>query len=172
MLALALMLGACQAPGPTRPTLAVRRTLERDQAALRGQLRDSGVAVLQAPDRVMVRVPAQLLFAADGTALNPAAAAARPLNAVAAALRADATVGARVAVYTDGIGGSAANQSLAQKRAEAVVAALTAAGVEASRLKADGAGAVAPLASDDTPEGRMQNRRVEISLLALGALAK
>ena len=52
---------------------------------------------------------------------------------------------------------------LSQARAEAVVQALTKShGVAATRLKAQGAGQIAPVASNRTEEGRAKNRRVEL----------
>ena len=64
--------------------------------------------------------------------------------------------------HTDGTGGAAHNQTLSEQRARAVVAYLTAAGIEAGRLQAAGFGASRPVASNDTELGRSQNRRVEL----------
>ncbi len=64
--------------------------------------------------------------------------------------------------HTDGEGAFDYNLSLSQRRAQAVVEALTAKGIEASRLTPAGAGMVAPVATNRTEEGRAKNRRVEI----------
>lgn len=65
--------------------------------------------------------------------------------------------------HTDGVGAASTNQSLSEKRAEAVRQYLVDTyGVDQSRLQAKGFGASKPAAGNDTPEGRQQNRRVEL----------
>jgi len=65
--------------------------------------------------------------------------------------------------HTDNIGTDADNLSLSQRRANAVLAAVTAAGVGPDRLTAVGFGESKPIASNDTLEGRARNRRVELA---------
>jgi OmpA-OmpF porin, OOP family len=65
--------------------------------------------------------------------------------------------------HTDNTGAAASNQTLSEKRAQAIVAYLTSTGgVGAARLVAKGLGASKPAATNDTSEGRQQNRRVEL----------
>ena len=65
--------------------------------------------------------------------------------------------------HTDSVGQIEANMKLSQARAEAVVQALTKShGVAATRLKAHGAGPIAPVVTNRTEEGRAKNRRVEL----------
>jgi len=65
--------------------------------------------------------------------------------------------------HTDTVGSLAANMDLSKRRADAVMQALTGKyGVAAARLIAQGAGPLAPVASNKTEEGRAQNRRVEL----------
>ncbi|PUE64227.1 OmpA family protein [Arcobacter caeni] len=68
-----------------------------------------------------------------------------------------ATIGA----HTDSVGSDAYNQKLSERRAAAAVNALKALKVDASRIKAVGYGETKPVASNDTVEGRAENRRVE-----------
>jgi outer membrane protein OmpA-like peptidoglycan-associated protein len=68
----------------------------------------------------------------------------------------------RVEGHTDSQGNAAANQSLSEKRAQAVVAWLTAHGVEAGRLTAKGLGQTKPVEDNSTEDGRAKNRRVEL----------
>ena len=62
--------------------------------------------------------------------------------------------------HTDAVGSVQYNQKLSERRAASVVKALTDLGVEKSRLKAVGYGKSRPIASNETAEGRAENRRV------------
>lgn len=80
-----------------------------------------------------------------------------------AALMAERPSVAFVAVgHSDGVGQLQPNMRLSRQRAEAVVEALVARGVPRDRLSAEGAGWLAPVTSNETPEGRATNRRVEL----------
>jgi OOP family OmpA-OmpF porin len=67
--------------------------------------------------------------------------------------------------YTDGIGSDAYNQKLSERRANSVKDYLVAHGAEGSRIEASGRGKADPIASNDTEQGRAENRRVEILVL-------
>jgi outer membrane protein OmpA-like peptidoglycan-associated protein/ribosomal protein L12E/L44/L45/RPP1/RPP2 len=85
------------------------------------------------------------------------------LKAIALLLQQYPTLALTIEGHTDGTGSPAANQTLSETRAEAVKASLVGTfGVDAARLDTAGFGASRPVASDDTPEGRQQNRRVEL----------
>ena len=66
-----------------------------------------------------------------------------------------------IAAHTDAAGDDAFNQALSEKRAQAVADYLVQAGLPAERFKATGYGSLQPLASNDTDEGKAQNRRIE-----------
>ncbi len=68
----------------------------------------------------------------------------------------------RLNAYTDSSGSDAYNQALSQRRADSVRAYLVEHGVAAGRIEARGLGESNPVASNETPEGRAENRRVEI----------
>ncbi len=63
--------------------------------------------------------------------------------------------------HTDNVGGDKKNKRLSQQRADAVRAYLIAKGIDGSRITAVGYGDERPIASNDTPEGRQENRRIE-----------
>jgi outer membrane protein OmpA-like peptidoglycan-associated protein len=71
--------------------------------------------------------------------------------------------------FTDDRGGNALNQRLSEQRARSVHEALVARGIDASRIEVAGRGPAQPVASNDTAEGRAQNRRVELTFSAEGA---
>ena len=68
--------------------------------------------------------------------------------------------------HTDSQGSAAFNDELSQKRAEAVLAAMAEAGIAVENLSAHGYGPAQPVATNDTAEGREQNRRIEMRLIA------
>jgi outer membrane protein OmpA-like peptidoglycan-associated protein len=148
------------------PPPAVRRELDRDQALLLVQLArlpdDSGVLVLRDPERVILRIPARLLFEFDSAVPKREPAAALALTAGVQLLKKRRRLRAQVVAYTDSIGGAGANQSLSEQRAQAIGDALSAAGIATNRLQQRGAGATEAVASNQTPQGRVENRRIEI----------
>lgn len=66
--------------------------------------------------------------------------------------------------HTDNTGSAALNQSLSQQRADAVVAYIVSKGIAANRLVAKGYGSSKPVASNNSEEGRQQNRRTEFEI--------
>ncbi|MEL6753418.1 MAG: OmpA family protein, partial [Pseudomonadota bacterium] len=72
----------------------------------------------------------------------------------------DSTV--QIVGHTDNTGTASYNQGLSERRAQSVAAVLVNAGVPSFRLRTFGAGENQPIASNLTPEGRQQNRRVDI----------
>jgi OOP family OmpA-OmpF porin len=71
------------------------------------------------------------------------------------------TANIEVAGHTDSDGEDASNQMLSEKRAQAVVDYLVKAGLPAERFTAVGYGGTQPLATNDTDEGKAQNRRID-----------
>ena len=106
------------------------------------------------------RVAIEVNFAVDKADILPES---QPQMDQVRALLAD-DPGLRLSIdgHTDATGDAAHNQRLSEARAQAVVAALTGQGVDASRLEAKGYGQTQPVADNDTDEGRAKNRRVEL----------
>ena len=99
-------------------------------------------------------------FDTDSDRLKPESAAV--LKQVAAGLSKNPNLKLEIDGYTDSVGNAAHNLDLSKRRAEAVRSVLISQfGVDASRLTAGGFGADKPIGSNDTPDGRAQNRRVE-----------
>ena len=68
--------------------------------------------------------------------------------------------------YTDSTGRVEYNQTLSEQRAASVRAYLASKGLSGSRIKTKGMGVNDPIASNETPEGRSKNRRVEFTITA------
>jgi len=83
---------------------------------------------------------------------------------LAAVLKGYPDVNVEVGGYTDNTGNAASNKTLSQARADAVKARLIAQGIDADRISTMGYGADNPAASNDTDEGRAENRRIEIKV--------
>lgn len=85
------------------------------------------------------------------------------LEQIALLLKSDPALKVIVAGHTDNVGTQAANLDLSQRRAAAVVAALSSQyGVKGAQMEAAGMGMLSPVASNDAEEGRAKNRRVEL----------
>ncbi len=101
-----------------------------------------------------------ILFDTNSDRLKPESAAA--IQTVAKALGTNPNLKLLIEGHTDSVGNAAANMDLSKRRAEAVKGVLVSQfGVDAARLTTNGLGATKPLDSNDTPQGRAQNRRVE-----------
>lgn len=94
---------------------------------------------------------------------------ARPiLDEAVETLKEHPSVRVSVEGHTDAIGSEAYNQRLSERRAQAVADYLVARGIEQTRLSVKGFGETQPVASNETAEGRAQNRRVELRALQNG----
>lgn len=83
------------------------------------------------------------------------------LNQIAFTMKTFPNATVRVEGFTDNIGNAAVNQTISNKRALAVKAELVSRGVRADRIQAVGMGQINPISSNDTAQGRAENRRIE-----------
>jgi outer membrane protein OmpA-like peptidoglycan-associated protein len=74
------------------------------------------------------------------------------------------TLKIEISGHTDNTGSATLNETLSQSRAEAVVAYLTSKGIAANRMVAKGYGASKPIASNNSEDGKQQNRRTEFEI--------
>jgi|GEM_PF-125735 len=84
------------------------------------------------------------------------------LDNIAAILKAFPNVNVKIGGYTDNTGNADSNLTLSDNRAKNVVDALQALGIAANRMESEGYGIAHPVATNSTPEGRAQNRRIAV----------
>jgi OmpA-OmpF porin, OOP family len=99
-------------------------------------------------------------FPTDSATLTPASS--EQVHNVAEILKAYPGVNVKIGGYTDNVGDPGHNQQLSQDRATNTMNAIVSNGVDKARLEAEGYGETHPVASNDTAEGRQQNRRIDI----------
>jgi len=138
---------------------------DRQEAELRRQTAGTGIDVSRDGDVIKLNLPDGVTFHFAKYDLKPQFYPA--LNTVAATLKEYNQTIVEVSGHTDSIGSDAANQTLSERRANAVAGYLMGQGVQRERLEIVGMGERYPVASNDTDSGRALNRRVEIRLLPL-----
>jgi len=144
---------------------AVGVYMDRQQAKLRQELAGTGVDVTRQGDDIILRMPGDVTFAVDSANVRPEFYG--PLNSMAATIQEYPQTTVDVIGHADSTGNDAYNQALSERRASSVASYLISRGVMQQRLFVSGAGETMPIASNDTPAGRAQNRRVEIVLRPL-----
>lgn len=135
---------------------------EKDKAQMRGQLKDQLNAIMQTTDsaRGLIVSMSGLLFETGKSTLLPPVR--EKLARVSGILLGHPGLKLEVEGHTDNVGSDASNQTLSEKRAAAVKDYLISQGVSADSVVSRGFGETKPVATNDTPDGRSQNRRVEI----------
>ena len=117
-------------------------------------------------ERGMVLTVGEVLFAVGKADLSPKALPS--VDKLAEFLQKYTTRNVLIEGHTDITGSDQLNMTLSQKRADAVKEALMAKGIPENRIATKGYGKKYPVASNDTPVGRSQNRRVEVLILNEG----
>ena len=139
---------------------AIGQSLDQQAADLRGSIGNSNISVTNTGDYLVVNMPQDVLFNTDSATLRPDLT--RDIKAVAANLLRYPNSQIEVIGHTDNSGSAAYNQDLSQRRAVSVANVLRESGVPNGRIAAFGRGEDQPITSNMTPQGRAQNRRVEI----------
>ncbi len=115
---------------------------------------------LQTDVNALLRTP--INFDTDGYTLTPGSQ--QMLTQVADKLKACPDSKVAVGGYTDNTGSDAINVALSENRAKSVADFLISQGVTGANVTSRGYGSANPIAGNDTPDGRAQNRRVEITV--------
>ena len=146
----------------------IGRKMDKQQKELEEQLGQQA-QVEQTTDQnglqaIKVTFNGGILFPTNGTTLS--AKAKKDLTSFATSLRENPNTNVQIYGFTDNTGSYQVNERVATGRADAVLTYLANSGVAANRLAAQGVPMADYVASNDTPEGRAQNRRVEIYITA------
>ncbi|MCM1111607.1 MAG: OmpA family protein [Clostridium sp.] len=146
----------------------IGRKMDKQKAELEQQLADQAkvetVKDQNGLQAIKVTFDGGILFPTNGTTLNQHAK--QDLTEFAASLNNNPETDVQIYGYTDNTGSYAVNEKVANGRADAVKTYLLHSGVAANRVTAQGIPMADYIASNDTPEGRAQNRRVEIYISA------
>lgn len=144
---------------------AVGAYMDYQDAKLREFLAGTGVQVVRIGNEITLSMPSNITFATDGADLSPDFADV--MHSVYLVLdEYDKTI-IEVMGHTDSTGSDAYNEALSERRARAVANHLVGKGLNPVRVLTEGFGEQYPVASNDTAEGRAQNRRVELRLSPL-----
>ena len=136
--------------------------MDKQEAKLRAQLQGTGVSVTRSGDNLILNMPGNVTFKTASADLN--SNFYKVLDSVALVLKEFDKTLIDVEGHTDSDGSDDYNQQLSMQRATSVGAYLQSHGVNSQRVVALGAGETRPIANNGTPEGKQQNRRVELKL--------
>ena len=136
--------------------------MDREEDRLREQLRGTGVSVSRDGDNIILNMPGNITFATNSSDIS--ADFYPVLDSVALVVNEFDKTYVDITGYTDSTGPDDLNQRLSEARARSVAQYLESRKVLPQRIVTRGMGPQNPIASNDTPEGRALNRRVEITL--------
>jgi len=137
--------------------------MDAQERKLREQTAGTGVDVVREGDELLLRMPSGITFATNQSTIQPQFQTT--LNDVAQTLSQYPKTMIDVLGYTDSDGTESYNQALSERRAQSVASYLSTRGVASVRMATMGYGEMRPIASNETPEGKAQNRRVEIKIV-------
>ena len=137
------------------------RNMENQRRSMEQATRGTGVGVTQTADnQLRLEIPSDISFDTNSSNIR---GAFRPLlDQFAQGLRDNPHTEVRIVGHTDSTGSDAVNDPLSVDRAASTRSYLAARGVDPARIRIEGHGSDQPVASNDTAQGRAQNRRVEI----------
>ena len=156
-----------QADSLRRAAEAANQQLNNALSQLRNLVTE--ITNLRETSRGIVISLSDILFDVNRATLKPGAES--NVRRIAAILQQYPDRKIAVEGHTDATGSDSYNQTLSEQRAASVRTALIAGGVPEAQITSVGFGKTQPVATNDTPSGRQQNRRVEIIVLGAGTLA-
>lgn len=144
----------------------VGKYMQNQEEKLRQQTAGTGVEVTRQDDNVILNMPGHVTFSTDSAQITPAFYST--LDQVTATINEYRDTQVQIAGHTDSTGSDSYNQQLSERRAQAVASYFLGRGIAGNRVSTIGYGEARPVASNETADGRQQNRRVEIILSPTG----
>jgi outer membrane protein OmpA-like peptidoglycan-associated protein len=139
---------------------AIGAALDRQARDLRASMANEDILIRNTGNELVVTMPEGILFDFDSAAIRAGLQA--DLRALARNLQQYPDTTVDVIGHTDSDGSPEYNMDLSSRRASAVAGVLLEEGVSPARVRSFGRGEEQPVATNLTPEGRAQNRRVEV----------
>jgi outer membrane protein OmpA-like peptidoglycan-associated protein len=135
---------------------------DKQEARLRQELQGTGVQVVRNGDNLQLVMPGNITFASGSSDIS--SSFYTTLNSLVKVFQEFDKNGVEIVGHTDSTGSNDLNMRLSRERAQSVASYVVNQGISGARISATGAGPNQPIASNDTQQGRSQNRRVEINL--------
>lgn len=139
--------------------------MDVQEAKLRQKLNGTGVGITRDGDHIILNMPSNITFGVGSSNIN--SQFYNVLNSVVIVVNEYDKTLIEIQGHTDSTGSASSNQVLSEKRSGSVSDYLQSQEINSLRLAAYGHGENHPVASNDTEQGRQQNRRVEIVLVPI-----
>jgi outer membrane protein OmpA-like peptidoglycan-associated protein len=139
--------------------------MDNQEAKLRQRLQNTGVSVTRVGDSLVLNMPSNVTFATDQSDVKPQFY--DTLNSVALVFQEYDKSLIDVVGHTDSDGDDDYNYDLSRQRAASIARYLSAQQIDPNRFSVEGRGEREPIASNSSPGGKQQNRRVEITIQPL-----
>lgn len=141
---------------------AVGDYMDKQEEAFRDELAGSGVEVVREGDNLRLVMPSNITFATDQSYIS--SGFNDTLNAIAKVMNKYEKTYLSVEGHTDSTGKDSYNMNLSRERAQSVKDYLVNQQIMATRVSTKGYGETRPIATNESANGRAQNRRVEIQI--------
>lgn len=135
--------------------------MDQQEAAMRQATVGTGIGLERQGDNLLLNMPSSITFSVDSSTIQPSFMPA--LDNVASVLSQYSETIVEIIGHTDDTGSDTYNLALSDRRAESVARYLSGRGLT-QRMITTGVGESSPIATNATPEGRAQNRRVEVKI--------
>ncbi|WP_457934226.1 OmpA family protein [Pseudoalteromonas sp. SCSIO 43210] len=142
---------------------AVGDYMDKQEKAFRDELAGSGVEVVREGDNLRLVMPSNITFATDQSYIS--SGFNDTLNAIAKVMNKYEKTYLSVEGHTDSTGKDSYNMNLSRERAQSVKDYLVNQQIMAARVSTKGYGETRPIATNESANGRAQNRRVEIQIV-------
>lgn len=137
---------------------------DRQEAALRAELQKTGVSLKRVDNKLQLVMPGNLTF--NSSSSDVRSNFYEVLDSVSKVLNEYDKTDVFVSGHTDNTGKDSYNMTLSKNRADSVAKYLKSRGVQGTRITSEGLGSKYPITSNSTSQGRENNRRVEIEIIA------